>query len=332
MNRRKFLGATATAGLPLVAQSYIAHPAKRELPIGEPLDIATFHASRRFADLKSGQIAYVEQGEGPAALFIHGVPLNGFHWRHVVSRLRHRRRCIAIDLMGLGYTEIAPSQDVSFVAQAHMIADVIDALGIGNVDLIANDSGGAIAQIFAAHYPHRLNSLVLTNCDVHDGWPPPQILPVIEHARNGTLAPIFRPLVEHPELARERYARGESVPLFRAYADPSVLTDEVLRVYLNPLLSSQQRIEAFQNYWLAFDNAQTVAIHAALKTLQVPTLIVWGLGDFFFDRKWAYWLKNTIPGARRVVEIENARLFFAEDRPDALSTPVLEFWDELEKP
>jgi pimeloyl-ACP methyl ester carboxylesterase len=295
------------------------------------LDITTFHASRRFADVKSGRIAYVEQGEGSAALFIHGVPLNGYHWRHVVSRLRHRRRCIAIDLMGLGYTEIAPSQDASFISQAHMVAEVIDALGIGKIDLIANNSGGAIAQIFAAHHPDRLNSLVLTNCDVHDGWPPPQVMQVIERARNGTLAPIFRTLADRPDLARERYAKGESVPLFRAYADPGALTDDIIRLYLNPLLSSPQRIEAFQSYWLAFDNTQTIAIHAALKTLQVPTLIVWGLDDFFFDRKWAHWLKNTIPGARRVVEIEDARLFFAEDRPDALSTPVLDFWGELEK-
>ena len=295
------------------------------------MDIATFHASRRFADIKSGRIAYVEQGEGSAALFLHGVPLNGYHWRHVVSRLQSRRRCIAIDLMGLGYTEIAPSQDVSFVSQAHMVAELIDALGIGKIDLIANDSGGAIAQIFAAHYADRLTSLVLTNCDVHDGWPPRSVLPMIEHARNGTLAPIFRSLADRPDLARERYAKGEPVPLFLSYADPSVITDEIIRLYLKPLLSSPQRIAAFQNYWLAFDNSQTVAVHAMLKTLLVPTLIVWGLDDFFFERKWAHWLKDTIPGARRVVEIEEARLFFAEDRPDALSAPVLDFWDELER-
>ncbi len=58
-----------------------------------------------------------------------------------------------------------------------MIAEVIDALGIDTIDLVGNDSGGAIAQIFAAHYPQRLRSLVLTNCDVHDGWPPPPVLP-----------------------------------------------------------------------------------------------------------------------------------------------------------
>src|SRR5262245_26865903 len=295
------------------------------------MDIATFHANRRFVDVKSGRIACVEEGQGPAALFVHGVPLNGYHWRHIIDRVRHRRRCIAVDLMALGYTDIGPGQDVSFVAQARMLAEVMDALGIEKVDLVGNDSGGAIAQIFAANYPDRLTSLVLTNCDVHDGWPPPQVLPLIERARIGTLAPIFQPMAERPDLARERHARGESVPLFRGYADPGVLTDDIIKLYLQPPLSSSQRIDAFQKYWLGFDNTQTVAIHAALKALRVPTLVVWGLDDIFFDRKWAYWLKDTIPGARRVVEVDDARLFFPEDRPDALAAPMLEFWGELSK-
>ena len=294
------------------------------------MDIASFHAARRFAEVKSGRIAYVEQGNGPAALFIHGVPLNGYHWRHVVDRLKHRRRCIALDLMGLGYSEISANQDVSFTAQAQMIAEFIDALGIDKIDLVANDSGGAIAQIFAAHHPHRLNSLVLTNCDAHDNWPPPQVLPLIERSRAGTLAPIFQPLIDRPDLARERHARGEPVPLFRCYTDPSVLTDEVIRLYLAPLLSSPERIDAFGRYFLGFDSTHTTAIEPALKTLHAPTLIVWALDDFFFDRKWAYWLKDTIPGARRVVEVPDARLFFPEDRPDAVAMPILEFWDELE--
>jgi len=65
--------------------------------------------------------------------------------------------------------------------------------------------GGAIAEIVAAHYPDRLTSLVLTNYDAHDGWPVPQVLPMIERARAGTLA--FQPLVDRPDLARERQRR-----------------------------------------------------------------------------------------------------------------------------
>ena len=290
------------------------------------MDIASFHTRRRFAEVKSGRIAYFEEGEGPVALFIHGVPLNGYHWRHVIEKVRHRRRCIAIDLMGLGYSEIAPAKDVSFAAQARMIAEVIDALHIDQIDLVGNDSGGAVAQIFAANCPERLRSLVLTNCDVHDGWPPPQVLPLMERARNGTLAVVFQPLLDHPDLARARFARGESVPMFRSFSDPSVLTDETIWVYLQPLLSSPRRIASFERYWLAFDNAQTVAIYESLKRLKAPTLIVWGLADMFFDVKWAYWLKDTIPGATRLIEVPDGRVFFPEDRAASLFEPLLSFW------
>jgi hypothetical protein len=58
---------------------------------------------------------------------------------------------------------------------------------------------------------------------------------------------------------------------------------------------------------------------------------VWGLNDIFFDITWAYWLKGTIPGAKRVIEVADARLFFPEDRPDSLTGPMLQFWDEADK-
>src|SRR5688572_15598864 len=96
-----------------------------------------FHALRRFAQTASGRIAYVEQGSGPAMLFIHGVPLNGYHWRHAIAQLKKNRRCIALDLMGLGYTEVDAAQDVSFTAQARMVAQFLDALGLAQVDLVA---------------------------------------------------------------------------------------------------------------------------------------------------------------------------------------------------
>jgi pimeloyl-ACP methyl ester carboxylesterase len=278
------------------------------------IDAATFHASRRFATTPSGRIAYVEQGHGTPALFIHGVPLNGFHWRNVMGELQHSRRCIALDLMGLGYTEIAPGQDVSFVAQARMMLQFLDALGLQKVDLIANDSGGAIAQIFAASHAERLRTLTLTNCDVHDNWPPAAIGPLLEAARNGNLVDRYAKYLDDPDA---RYAG-----MTRAYANPRVLTDEVYRVYIAPLLETKERRNNFHRYWLSFDNAQTVAIEPRLRALKVPTLMVWALDDIFFDLKWGHWLKKTIPGARELVEVSDAKLFFPEDRPEALLAPL----------
>lgn len=120
----------------------------------------------------SGRISYAERGEGPVALFVHGVLLNGHLWRHQLAHLSDMRRCIAVDLLAHGDTEIAPDQDVSLTANANMLKEFLDALNVERVDLVGTDSGGGIAQIFAALNPQRIRSLTLANCDTHDNWPP----------------------------------------------------------------------------------------------------------------------------------------------------------------
>src|SRR5271166_6487985 len=97
---------------------------------------AEFHQARKFAETEFGRIAYVEQGAGPVALFVHGFPLNGFAWRGTLDDLAATRRCIALDLMGLGYTEIGPNQDLGFDRQAAMIAAFMDRLGLAQIDLV----------------------------------------------------------------------------------------------------------------------------------------------------------------------------------------------------
>src|SRR5207249_1712849 len=71
----------------------------------------------------SGRISYTEQGTGPVALFVHGVLLNGYLWRHQLADLSDMRRCIAVDLLAHGDTEIAPDQDVSVTANAKMLKE-----------------------------------------------------------------------------------------------------------------------------------------------------------------------------------------------------------------
>src|ERR1700726_260056 len=113
----------------------------------------------------SGRISYTSAGSGPVALFVHGVVLNKHLWRHQLAGLSDIRRCIAVDLLAHGDTEIAPDQDVSVTANARMLREVLDDLKVDQVDLVGNDSGGGIAQIFAALNPERGRTLTLTNCD-----------------------------------------------------------------------------------------------------------------------------------------------------------------------
>jgi pimeloyl-ACP methyl ester carboxylesterase len=288
------------------------------------MDAATFHRLRRFVDTPSGRIAYVEQGSGPVALFVHGVFLNGFLWRHVMAGVADDRRCIALDLMGMGHTEVTPTQDLSFPAQARMINEFLEALGIERVDLVANDSGGGIAQIFAANHPRRIRSLTLTNCDTHDHWPPPKAQPFVDAARDGSLPEVLQHYVQDPGAARSATGAG----IGTAYADPSKVSDETIRTYLEPLVATAQRRADVNRFWTVMCNSQTSSIEPQLKHLRAPTLLVWALDDIFFPIGDAHWLRKTIPGVKALVEVPSERLFFPEERPEALIAPMKRFWAE----
>ena len=144
-----------------------------------------YDRERRFVATRFGRIAYVERGTGPVALFLHGFPLSSFQWRGVIEPLSEERRCIAPDAMGLGYTEVVPGQSLTPGAQADMLIALLESLAIDRVDLIANDSGGAIAQLFLSRHPERVRTLLLTNCDVEIDSPPAALLPFIKLARAG---------------------------------------------------------------------------------------------------------------------------------------------------
>src|SRR6267143_781171 len=100
-------------------------------------------------------------------------------YRHQQTGLSDLRRTIAVDLLAHGDTEIAPDQNVSVTANAKMLSEFLEALNVDKVDLVGNDSGGGISQIFSALYPERVRSLTLTNCDTHDNWPPEAFKPFV---------------------------------------------------------------------------------------------------------------------------------------------------------
>jgi pimeloyl-ACP methyl ester carboxylesterase len=258
----------------------------------------------------SGRISYASAGSGPVALFVHGVVLNKHLWRHQLVGLSDIRRCIAVDLLAHGDTAITPDQDVSVTANAKMLKEVLDALKIGQVDLIGNDSGGGIAQIFAALNPERVRTLTLTNCDAHDNWPPEVFKPFVDMVKAGGLRDTLGALLADKKIFRSPGALGP------AYERPEIATDEDIEIYLRPLLRSEQRTRDLQRFIVAFDNSLTRVIEPQLRKLEASTLIVWGTDDVYFPVKWAHWLAETIPGAKPPVELEGARLFFPEERAE----------------
>jgi pimeloyl-ACP methyl ester carboxylesterase len=206
-----------------------------------------------------------------------------------------------------------------------MLNEFLDALNIDRVDVVGNDSGGGISQIFSALYPERVRSLTLTNCDTHDNWPPEAFKPFVAMVKAGGLRGTLEAMLSDKSIYRSPDALG------LAYEHPENVTDETIETYLRPFLATEQRTRDLERFVEAFDNKHTTVIEPKLKTLKAPTLIVWGTDDIYFDVKWSRWLADTIPGTKRRVEFKGARIFFPEGRWEEFNRELRGFWKDTEE-
>jgi len=283
------------------------------------MQLPQLNEHRHTAATRSGEVSYLDIGAGPVALFVHGIASNAYLWRHVIGSVAAQRRCIAVDLPLHGQSPVTAGQDLSLAALAAGLEDFCAALGLTGIDLVANDTGGAIAQIFAARQPGRLATFTLTNCDTQNDMPPDAFKPLIELAAAGQLAPTAVAMLADLDAAAQ--ASFASV-----YEHLDQMDRDVIRSYLEPCFGTLERARQFERLLTSLDAGDLRAVEPQLKELTVPTLMVWGTGDTFFDVSTAYWLRDTIPGATGVVTVDGARLFFPEERPMDLVPHLERHW------
>jgi pimeloyl-ACP methyl ester carboxylesterase len=276
---------------------------------------------RQTIRLRGGDIAYVDQGAEetlPAALFLHGVLVNADLWRNVIWDVADMRRCIAPDLPAHGASPAGETADLSLNGHAAMLDELCGALGLEQVDLVANDTGGAVAQVFATRYPARVRSLTLTNCDVHDNFPPESFKPLIALAEAGEFGPMVAAMAGDLDLARSEvgYAQG--------YARPEALPDELLTSYLGAFVADQGK--GLERFLTEPTTAELVAVGPLLAAFEVPTQVAWGTADIFFGPEWAERLRAMIPGVEQVTLVPDAMLFWPDERASDLVPLLREFW------
>jgi haloalkane dehalogenase len=320
INRRELFG---IAGNMLVAHALAGCAMRDGVPAaGQDFDASRFTAQRRFMRTPYGDVAYVAHGEGRAVLLLHGFPLNGFQWRGAMERLAPHARCIAPDFLGMGHSRADADQDVGPDSQVLMLVSLLDGLGIAQADLIANDSGGAVAQLFAVRHPTRVRTLLLTNCDTERQSPPAAMAPVIELARQGRfVSEWLLPWHADPVLARSAQGLGGL-----CYADPTHPTDEALQMYFGPLIESVVRQSDLHRYTLALERNALLGIQALQRRSPIPTRIVWGVADTIFDAANADYLDRSFGASRGVRRLEHAKLFWPEERPDIVAAQARILW------
>lgn len=143
-------------------------------------------------DLRPGTIEYADTGgEGPVIVLLHGLMMGASLWDEVIAELPAGHRYVAPTLpLGAHRHPMNPDADLSLPGIAQLVTEFLDRLGLAEVTLVGNDTGGALTQLLIASGAPRVGRVVLVSCEAFGNLPPGLTGKILALA--GKLPPVVR--------------------------------------------------------------------------------------------------------------------------------------------
>jgi haloalkane dehalogenase len=272
-----------------------------------PTDLYPFED--RYEDVAGCVVHYVDEGTGPPLLLLHGNPTWSFLYRRIITGLRDRYRCIAVDYPGFGLSTARPGYAFTPAEHADVVEKLVRRLDLRDTTLMVQDWGGPIGFAVATRDPERFTGFVIGNTWA---WPKADL---------GTQAfsrllggPVGRRLI----LNRNLFVEGA---LGRGVRPP--LPDAVMAAYRGPFPTpgSRRPTAVFPREILA-SRPFLAEIERSLPALSDRrALLVWPTRDpAFRDRERRRW-EQLFP-SHRTVMLEGAGHYIQEEKPDEIVAAI----------
>jgi pimeloyl-ACP methyl ester carboxylesterase len=239
--------------------------------------------SAKFAEVGGARVRYVDLGEGPAVVLVHGFASSLDTWAHVAPMLARRHRVLAFDLKGFGWSD-RPEGDYSPRAQAELLLEFLAWRGVDRAALVGHSFGASVVLQAALLMP-----LVVDRLALYDAFVYQEQLPSFFHwSRIGGVGEALFALFyrERPE-ERIRLAFHD-----RRFVTPH-LVDDVERALDRPgtLAAALETVRA----------CDYTAIQARYRSVSAPALILWGREDRVTPLAFGQRLARDLVGARFAV-------------------------------
>ncbi|WP_437594422.1 alpha/beta fold hydrolase [Sorangium sp. So ce1000] len=280
--------------------------------------------SHRFTEHDGVRLHYVEAGEGPLVVLLHGFPEMWYSWRHQIPALVEAGyRVIAPDMRGYNLSD--KPKGVAAYALPELTADVAALIQASGAEraaaVVGHDWGGGVAWAFAMRYPALLERLVILNSP-H----PERLFSAFRTARQlrKSWYMFFFQLPKVPELA----ARKNDFALLRASVKndprrPGAMSDEDLARYIEAW-SQPGALTAMINYYRALFRPGSRRGKTRPPRVDTPVLVIWGEHDRHLGAELAAPNPALVPNAR-VARVPDASHFVHYDRPEKVNQLLLEF-------
>ncbi|MBC8392458.1 MAG: alpha/beta hydrolase [Deltaproteobacteria bacterium] len=118
-------------------------------------------ARGKFVTVGDKKVHYIEKGTGKTLILIHGFLYHTVMWEKNIDALAEKFKVYAIDLWGWGYSERLKKNEYGFELYGNQVTGFMDALNIREATLVGQSMGGGISVYVAAHYPEKVDRLIL---------------------------------------------------------------------------------------------------------------------------------------------------------------------------
>ena len=275
-----------------------------------------FPFASRFAEIEGALVHYIDEGEGPVFLGLHGNPTWSFLYRHIVSGLEDRFRYIALDYPGFGLSTAPSGYRYTVAEHARVVEGFVARLGLEGITMMVQDWGGPIGFSVAVRHPERYRAFVIGNTF---GWPVRGDKTLERFSKlMGSSFPggflikrldLFTKVLLPGGIKRKKLSRGEK----QMYERP------------HPTPESRVPVHVMPREFLAAHALLAEVERGLPRVAHLPALIVWGDRDPAFRepqrRRW----EGAFPNHRTVI-LRGASHYIQEDAPAEIIGAVREWW------
>jgi pimeloyl-ACP methyl ester carboxylesterase len=264
-------------------------------------------AALRRARVSGGEFAYVDVGEGPAVVLLHGFPTSSFLWRDVIPDLAADMRVLAPDLLGYGHSEKPGEAALHPRAQAGYVRELLTQVGVEEFACVGHEIGGVVAQLLALDGTVR--TLALLDTPAFKSWP-------IEGVR---MLQEATPDQETPELAHSVIDLAFQLGM----TNPGTMADGALEAYRAPFAGQEGAHSLFRAI-RGIDGVGLIGTEGALGALDVRTLLLWGEDDPYQGVEVAERLAEALARPTLVL-LPGCGHYLPEEAPETVTPLVAQF-------
>lgn len=275
----------------------------------------------------------VTPGDGPPAVYVHGLGGSATNWTDLAAQLRDHVRGYSLDLPGFGRSEPIPGYDFSLATHARTVIKYLETLK-EPVHLFGNSMGGAISVITAATRPDLVRTLTLVSPAV------PDLRLRLDRMSDPRMALAFLPVVGarvRRELAKLTAHDRTRQMLELCFADPGLVPDHRIE---ESIAENEER--ARQKWAGQALNRSTFGLMQSwltpgpkslwrlLPLVKAPTLVVWGENDRLVSVRKGPRTARLLPRGRLLVLPRTGHVAQME-RPATVARAVLGMWEAVDR-